>query len=160
MDQDRDQINGSLYMASGNSAGTAHHVVYVRPDQANEKCMVLMTEKRFRRWSRCGRLLVGVELHCRRPGRHLYVTSTAMPSRKARWNMRGDYVSDFEVFMNRFLEEHPEVIKDQKYGWNIFWDHKVDFESLQEATEGAVPDDSYGFYPADWRSASKSLPIA
>ncbi len=56
------------------------------------------------------------------------------------------YVSEFTRFIDHYLAEHPEVVKDQKRGWNIHWDHKVDFQSLKEAGEDAVPDDAYGFH--------------
>lgn len=56
------------------------------------------------------------------------------------------YVSEFTRFIDRYLVEHPEVVKDQKVGWNIYWDHPVDFRALREAAEDAVPDDAYGFH--------------
>jgi hypothetical protein len=56
------------------------------------------------------------------------------------------YVSEFTRFIDHYLADHPEVVKDQKRGWNIHWDHKVDFQSLKEAGEDTVPDDSYGFH--------------
>lgn len=56
------------------------------------------------------------------------------------------YVSEFTRFIDHYLAEHPEVVKDQKRGWNIHWDHQVDFQALKEAGEDAVPDDSYGFH--------------
>ncbi|HYP67378.1 MAG TPA: DUF3460 family protein [Thiobacillaceae bacterium] len=61
--------------------------------------------------------------------------------------MEKSYVSEFTVFMNHYLEEHPEVVEDQQRGWNIYWNHEVDFEELKEAEEDRVPDDSYGFNP-------------
>lgn len=61
--------------------------------------------------------------------------------------MDKSYVSEFTVFMNHFLDEHPEVVEDQHRGWTIYWDHKVDFTELKEAEEDQVPDDYYGFNP-------------
>ncbi len=61
--------------------------------------------------------------------------------------MEKGYVSDFTVFMNRYLKEHPEVVEDQQRGWNIYWNHAVDFEELKEAEEDRAPDDTYGFNP-------------
>lgn len=59
------------------------------------------------------------------------------------------YVSEFEQFMNRFLEEHPEVQEDQRRGRLIYWDHKVDLAALEKAAKDSVPEDAYGFrYPA------------
>ena len=31
------------------------------------------------------------------------------------------YISDFEIFMNHYLEEHTEVVADQLEGWELFW---------------------------------------
>lgn len=64
--------------------------------------------------------------------------------------MKDNYVSEYTVFINRYLAEHPEVVEDQKRGWDIWWDKKVDFKAIKEADEDYVPDDSYGSYPADW----------
>lgn len=60
--------------------------------------------------------------------------------------MERQYVSEFTRFIEGYLAEHPDVVKDQKTGWNIYWDHKVDFQAIKEAQEDAVPDDSYGFH--------------
>jgi len=65
--------------------------------------------------------------------------------------MKTGYVSEFTQFMNQYLAKHPEVVEDQKRGWGIFWDRKVDRAAIKKAEEDSVPDDSYGFYPADWR---------
>ena len=32
---------------------------------------------------------------------------------------KGAYVSEFEQYMNTFLERHPDVILDQERGWYI-----------------------------------------
>ncbi len=61
--------------------------------------------------------------------------------------MEKGYVSDFTVFMNRYLKEHPEVVEDQQRGWNIDRNHAVDFEELKEVEEDRAPDDTYGFNP-------------
>ncbi|NCS65236.1 MAG: hypothetical protein COS39_04410 [Hydrogenophilales bacterium CG03_land_8_20_14_0_80_62_28] len=28
---------------------------------------------------------------------------------------------DFMTYMDQFLEQHPGVVKDQRQGWNIYW---------------------------------------
>lgn len=61
--------------------------------------------------------------------------------------MEKSYVSEFTVFMSRYLQEHPEVVEDQQRGWNIYWNHTVDFEELKQVEEDRAPDDSYGFNP-------------
>lgn len=38
--------------------------------------------------------------------------------------MEKNYVSEFTVFMDRYLKEHPEVVKDQQHGWDIYWNPK------------------------------------
>lgn len=68
--------------------------------------------------------------------------------------MKDDFVSEYTLFMNRYLAKHPEVVEDQKRGFNIWWDKKVDSAAIKEANEDYVPDDSYGFYPADWHIKS------
>lgn len=60
------------------------------------------------------------------------------------------YVSEFENFMNRFLDRHPEVVEDQRSGRLIYWDHKVDLAALEKAERDSVPDDGYGFHYLAW----------
>ncbi|MEO6145860.1 MAG: DUF3460 family protein [Sulfuriferula sp.] len=64
--------------------------------------------------------------------------------------MKSGYISDFTLFMNHYLAVHPEVVEDQKRGWNMFWNRKVDLAALEKAREDYAPDDGYGFHPADW----------
>lgn len=52
--------------------------------------------------------------------------------------------------MNHFLEEHPEVQEDQRWGRLIWWDHKVDLEAEAKANQDSVPEDCYGFYYLAW----------
>jgi hypothetical protein len=41
------------------------------------------------------------------------------------------YVSEFMVFIDAYLKEHPEVVKDQEQIWNIYWNpKKVDLDEL------------------------------
>lgn len=62
------------------------------------------------------------------------------------------YVSEFTEFMDRYLEEHPEVVRDRSVGFGIYWNRKVDFKALGQAARERAPDDSYGFaYSAWWR---------
>lgn len=73
--------------------------------------------------------------------------------------MKTAYVSEFENFMNRFLEEHPEVQDDQRWGRLIYWDHKVDLAAQEKAERDSVPEDGYGFHYLAWlqRGANWSL---
>ncbi|MES2536501.1 MAG: DUF3460 family protein [Pseudomonadota bacterium] len=52
---------------------------------------------------------------------------------------KSGYVSEFEQFMGHFLEDHPDVLDNQRRGWNIFWDRKVDLDELKKAEEDSVP---------------------
>ncbi|HKB60831.1 MAG TPA: DUF3460 family protein [Gallionellaceae bacterium] len=36
------------------------------------------------------------------------------------------YVSEFAVFMEHYLHDHPEVEADQHYGWDLFWKQQGD----------------------------------
>jgi hypothetical protein len=44
--------------------------------------------------------------------------------RNPRRKMDKHYVSEFMVFIDAYLKEHPEVVKDQRRGWDIFWKPK------------------------------------
>ena len=59
--------------------------------------------------------------------------------------MDRNYVSEFTVFMNQFLQDHPEVVKDQQFGWNIYWNPKGSRAEPNEAEEDRVPAESPGF---------------
>ena len=50
----------------------------------------------------------------------------------------GGYVSDFEQFMNSYLDQHPEVEADRKHGWLIWWDHRLDLAELDKQRESEV----------------------
>jgi len=70
--------------------------------------------------------------------------------------MNKEYVSEFTAFMNHYLEDHPEVLKEQHRGWRIYWDHKVDLAEQEHLLKDSVPNDGYGFYSSAWHG--KSLP--
>jgi len=53
------------------------------------------------------------------------------------------YVSEITQFLDKFLEEHPEVIDDQSRGWHIFWDRDVDLGELKKADQDSVPTKPY-----------------
>jgi hypothetical protein len=56
------------------------------------------------------------------------------------------YVSDFEQFMGRFLDEHPAVLESQREGWYIFWDHVIDPDDLKRAYSDTVPVKGYPYF--------------
>ncbi len=68
--------------------------------------------------------------------------------------MDKEYVSEFTQFMNRFLDAHPEVVKDSQRGWDIYWNPKIEPSLPDEAKEDNVPDDGYGFAWTVWRGES------
>lgn len=68
-----------------------------------------------------------------------------------------NYVSEYAIFISQYLAKHPEVLEDQKRGWNIWWDRKADFDAIKQAEEDSVPDDSYGDHPVDLRIESPPM---
>lgn len=65
------------------------------------------------------------------------------------------YVSEFTSFIDHFLEEHPEELKEQHDGRLLYWDRKVDLKELDKAGHDTVPDDGYGFYASAWTHPAK-----
>ena len=64
--------------------------------------------------------------------------------------MNRQYVSEFTAFINHYLEEHPDVVKEQHRGWRIYWDHKIDLAEQARIAKDRVPDDGYGFHASAW----------
>lgn len=60
------------------------------------------------------------------------------------------YVSDFTGFIDHYLAEHPEVLKEQHDGRLLYWDKKVDLAAQAKAEQDSAPDDGYGFYASAW----------
>lgn len=60
------------------------------------------------------------------------------------------YVSEYTAFINGFLGQHPEVKEDQRRGWLIYWDHKIDLAQEEKALQDRAPEDGYGFYYQAW----------
>ena len=56
------------------------------------------------------------------------------------------YVSEFEQFMDQFLGQHPEVVRDQRKGWYIFWNRKTDLAELKKAEQSSVPMKGYEYF--------------
>jgi hypothetical protein len=57
---------------------------------------------------------------------------------------RGNYVSEFEQFLNAYLARHPNVEGDQHSGWYLLWDQHVDLGELDKERKDAVPLKPYG----------------
>ncbi len=58
----------------------------------------------------------------------------------------GHYVSEFDNFLDQYLQRHPEVQRDQRRGWYIFWDKDVDLAAQEQAQHDSVPLPPY-YYP-------------
>ena len=52
--------------------------------------------------------------------------------------MTKPYISEFESFMNQFLESHPEVIEEQRRNWRSFWEAEIDPETAHPRKEDLV----------------------
>lgn len=65
------------------------------------------------------------------------------------------YVSEFTQFMDHYLVDHPEVAADKRTGFRLYWDKRLDFKALAQAEQDSVPDDGYGFHPAEWTHGVK-----
>lgn len=68
------------------------------------------------------------------------------------------YVSEFEHFMQSYLDEHPEAVEAQKSGWLIYWDKKVDLHAQEAATADQEPDTIYGFHRSPWQNKQTGHP--
>jgi hypothetical protein len=54
------------------------------------------------------------------------------------------YVSEFEQFMNGYLEQHPEVERDKQLGWRIWWERApVRPEEMARERESHLPRAAY-----------------
>ena len=60
--------------------------------------------------------------------------------------MNRAYVSDFEIFMNQFLKEHPEVVEARMRGYRSFWEVKIEPANANVSKENIVRDEHYGFF--------------
>lgn len=56
---------------------------------------------------------------------------------------RGSYVSEFTAFLERYIEEHPDIREDQQRGWYIYWDRQPDTEQGKLAGKDTVPAKPY-----------------
>jgi hypothetical protein len=66
------------------------------------------------------------------------------PEQPYRWRHAG-YVSDFDSFMQGYLERRPAVEKDQQHGWYLLWDKHVDQGEIAAAQRDNVPIKSYSY---------------
>lgn len=55
----------------------------------------------------------------------------------------GGYVSEFEQFLNGYIDSHPEVLEDRKRGWLIWWERKPDLREMKLVQADSVPRGTY-----------------
>lgn len=60
--------------------------------------------------------------------------------------MERNYVSDFTLFIDHFMEEHPEELEVQRTGRRLYWEKQVDLLEQEKVEKDSVPADGYGFY--------------
>jgi hypothetical protein len=60
---------------------------------------------------------------------------------------RAEYESEFTRFMNGYLHDHPDVVRDQELGWRIWWERpttgKAHEQAWQEDLLARLPYHSY-----------------
>lgn len=56
------------------------------------------------------------------------------------------YVSEFTRFMETFMANHPEARKDQRKGWQIFWDKQVDLKAQAQRAHEEIPTPGYYYF--------------
>lgn len=62
------------------------------------------------------------------------------------------YVSEFTHFIDDFMTHHPKERDEQREGWRIYWDKKVDLHRLAEEEQSTVPTEAYYYYGDEmWR---------
>jgi len=52
--------------------------------------------------------------------------------------MSKPYVSEFANFMNRYLEDHPKVVEQQKRGADFFWKLKYEKAAAVQADSSGI----------------------
>lgn len=52
---------------------------------------------------------------------------------------RAAYVSEFTRFLDTYLEQHPEVVRDQQLGWRIWWERPVKTSELERMGRDEAP---------------------
>ena len=56
------------------------------------------------------------------------------------------YISEFELFMNQYLKDHPEVVEERMRNWRSFWEARVTPAPMKIDSRDIVPDEHYGFF--------------
>jgi hypothetical protein len=59
---------------------------------------------------------------------------------------RKPYVSEFEQFINGYMEQHPDARRDQELGWRIWWERPVDVASLDRERHAELKPTVYHSY--------------
>ena len=59
------------------------------------------------------------------------------------------YQSEFTVFMDKFLQQHPDVDAQRTPYRLTLWDRKIDLDAQRRYHASRVPLKPYVYYPAD-----------
>ena len=54
-----------------------------------------------------------------------------------------DYVSEHTLFINAYLEKHPEQVEEQKKGRALWWDKPQDPDTQRRQAEALVQQETY-----------------
>ncbi|HEU4777093.1 MAG TPA: DUF3460 family protein [Telluria sp.] len=57
----------------------------------------------------------------------------------------GGYVSEADQFLADLLHTHPAMVEDQRRGWYLLWDKRVDLDALEKARADTVPVKPYHY---------------
>lgn len=55
------------------------------------------------------------------------------------------YVSEFEQFLDGYLDQHPDVVENRQRGWYIWWDRRVDLDELDKQRHDSVAAKPYQY---------------
>jgi hypothetical protein len=53
--------------------------------------------------------------------------------------IKSGYQSEFTRFIDGYLAQHPDVVKEQKAGWYIYWDRHVEMSDIQRELTDNLP---------------------
>jgi len=57
----------------------------------------------------------------------------------------GGYVSEADQFLSELLHARPALVDDQRRGWYLLWDKRVDLDALEQARADTVPVKPYHY---------------
>jgi len=54
-----------------------------------------------------------------------------------------DYESDVTKLLRELLDQHPEIVEDQRAGRALWWDRKIDLDAQRRYREATVKQKPY-----------------